>query len=185
KGGLGIGLALVRQLVELHGGSVSADSDGNGNGSVFVVRLPQVQPLKAAETQGAPAAAAGVSRVLLVEDNEDGRDMMAMMLSSHGLDVVAAEDGLAGLEAARTAEADVGLIDIGLPGIDGYEVARRLRADPRTSSMKLIALTGYGLAEDQRLALEAGFDLHLVKPVDINALMKAISSFAVTAETGA
>jgi signal transduction histidine kinase len=177
KGGLGIGLALVRQLVELHGGSVGAESDGNGSGSVFIVKLPQSQPVELGDTQ-APPAAPSSCRVLLVEDNEDGREMMSMMLAAQGLSVLTAGDGHDGVIAAKEHRPDIALVDIGLPGIDGYEVARRLRADPATAGMKLVALTGYGLAEDQRMALEAGFDMHLVKPVDMGQLMKAIAAFS-------
>ena len=120
----------------------------------------------------------GKPTVLLIEDNDDGREMMAMMLSCYGFEVRHAADGLQGLEVAEQFHPDLALVDIGLPGIDGYEVARRLRSNPATQEMKLIALTGYGLAEDQRRVLEAGFDLHLVKPVDIDNLMKAIGSCA-------
>ncbi|MEC5161994.1 signal transduction histidine kinase [Janthinobacterium sp. CG_S6] len=176
QGGLGIGLALVRRLTELHGGSVGARSDGPGRGSTFTIRLPAVARPQA---QAAAAAVAGddaldLPSILLIEDNEDGREVMAMMLSCHGYPVRHAADGLLGLQAAAEFLPELALVDIGLPGIDGYEVARRLRADPRTRDMKLIALTGYGLAEDKRRVLEAGFDLHLVKPVDIDHLLSAI-----------
>ncbi|SFU52478.1 response regulator [Pseudoduganella namucuonensis] len=176
QGGLGIGLSLVRRLAELHGGTVSAHSDGPGEGSIFTIRLPRVarpadkrQPIMETTDTGKPT-------VLLIEDNDDGREMMSMMLSCYGYEVRHAADGLQGLEVAANFLPDLALVDIGLPGIDGYEVARRLRANESTRGMKLIALTGYGLAEDQRRVLEAGFDLHLVKPVDIDHLMKAIGS---------
>ncbi|MEH6436027.1 response regulator [Massilia sp. DD77] len=176
QGGLGIGLSLVRRLVELHGGSVSADSGGAGNGSTFVIRLPHTEPV----LQGMPqeeqrSGGEGKPSVLLIEDNEDGREMMATMLAAHGYPVYQAGDGLAGVAAASAHLPDTALVDIGLPGIDGYEVARRLRADPATRGVKLIALTGYGLAEDQRRVFEAGFDLHLVKPVNIDRLLDALS----------
>jgi CheY-like chemotaxis protein len=112
--------------------------------------------------------------VLLIEDNDDGREMMAMMLNCYGYAVHHAADGLQGLQAAANEHPDIALVDIGLPGIDGYEVARRMRANPDTHHIKLIALTGYGLAEDQRRVLDAGFDLHLVKPVDVEHLLQAI-----------
>ncbi|MDL2355474.1 MAG: response regulator [Pseudomonadota bacterium] len=176
QGGLGIGLALVRRLVELHGGSVDAHSSGTGNGSTFVIRLPRALAAPAS----APREAAGVDRgkptVLLIEDNEDGREMMATMLATFGYAVQQAADGVQGVQMAHAAAPDVALVDIGLPGIDGYEVARRLRNDAATRHIKLIALTGYGLADDQRRVLDAGFDLHLVKPVDMQHLIEAIGT---------
>ncbi|MYM90447.1 response regulator, partial [Rugamonas sp. FT82W] len=117
---------------------------------------------------------AGRPRILLIEDNDDGREMMTMMLSCYGYEVHSAADGHEGVAAAARLRPDVALVDIGLPGIDGYEVARRLRADPATSAIRLIALTGYGLAEDLRRVMDAGFDRHLVKPVDIDQLTEAI-----------
>jgi signal transduction histidine kinase len=184
QGGLGIGLSLVRKLVELHGGSVKATSEGNATGSSFIIRLPRIQapaaptlaPRGASNTESKP-------RVLLIEDNDDGREMMATMLGAYNYAVKQAADGLAGVAAASADPVDVALVDIGLPGIDGYEVARRLRQNPDTCNMRLIALTGYGLAEDQRRVLEAGFDLHLVKPVDLRLLLDALGEQA-TAQAG-
>jgi signal transduction histidine kinase len=179
QGGLGIGLSLVRRLVELHGGSVSAHSDGTSSGSTFVIRLPRV-----AAVQQPTAAPRRVMpehdrpTVLLIEDNEDGREMMATILDAHNYSVRQAGDGLQGVQSATDNPPDVALVDIGLPGIDGYEVARRLRQNPDTCNMRLIALTGYGLAEDQKRVLEAGFDLHLVKPVDIRLLLDALGEQA-------
>jgi two-component system, sensor histidine kinase len=115
---------------------------------------------------------------LLIEDNDDGREMMATMLDACGYPVEHAADGLQGVQMAFARCPDVALVDIGLPGIDGYEVARRLRANDGTRGIKLIALTGYGLAEDQRRVLDAGFDMHLVKPVDIRVLLEAIAQCA-------
>ena len=175
QGGLGIGLSLVRRLAELHSGDIEADSKGPGAGSVFILRLPGIEPpvqLAAA----APPAADGKPALLLIEDNEDGREMMTMMLECYGYQVRAAEDGLRGLDAVREFRPDLALVDIGLPGIDGYEVARRLRADPDTRHIKLVALTGYGLAEDLARVMAAGFDRHLVKPVGIEQLMETIGS---------
>ena len=175
QGGLGIGLSLVRRLAELHGGDIEADSKGPGAGSVFILRLPRIEPpvpLAAA----APPATNGKPTVLLIEDNEDGREMMTMMLGCYGYQVRAAEDGLRGLDAVREFRPDLALVDIGLPGIDGYEVARRLRADPDTRHIRLVALTGYGLAEDLARVMAAGFDRHLVKPVGIEQLMETIAS---------
>nr|WP_202412731.1 response regulator [Duganella lactea] len=182
QGGLGIGLSLVRRLAELHGGSIEAESAGPHRGSTFTLRLPQVEHQVAAPA--APArqrAQDNKPRLLLIEDNDDGREMMTMMLGAYGYEVTAAADGLLGLSAAQTGQPDLALVDIGLPGIDGYEVARRLRADPATRDIKLIALTGYGLAEDLRRVMEAGFDRHLVKPVDIEQLMEVIGSCAPVA----
>ncbi|MDM5177011.1 response regulator [Massilia sp. DJPM01] len=181
QGGLGIGLALVRRLVELHGGTVSAHSEGASAGSTFVIRLPRAAPLAAAASS-APAALAqeGKPAILLIEDNDDGREMMATMLGAYGYPVRQAADGVQGVQMARSFVPDVALVDIGLPGIDGYEVARRLRQGGDTCHIKLIALTGYGLADDQRRVLEAGFDKHLVKPVEIAHLLDAIGQCAAT-----
>jgi signal transduction histidine kinase len=176
QGGLGIGLSLVRRLVELHGGSVSATSEGSGNGSTFEIRLPRTEPATAPDSKASPVTAAAKPTVLLIEDNDDGREMMATMLGSYGYPVLQAGDGLEGVKLATTELPDVALVDIGLPGIDGYEVARRLRQNPGTRDIRLIALTGYGLAEDQRRVLEAGFDLHMVKPVDLAALLSQLGS---------
>ncbi|SHH00985.1 response regulator [Massilia sp. CF038] len=178
QGGLGIGLALVRRLVELHGGSVSAHSDGASTGSTFEIRLPRAVPVQLAPRDAPNFDDAGKPSVLLIEDNDDGREMMVTMLDACGYPVAQAADGLQGVQMALTHLPDVALVDIGLPGIDGYEVARRLRADASTRAIKLIALTGYGLAEDQRRVLDAGFDMHLVKPVDINHLLEAITRCA-------
>ena len=181
QGGLGIGLALVRRLVELHGGSVSARSDGASAGSTFEIRLPRAVPVQLTAEQTEPGMVAAKPSVLLIEDNDDGREMMATMLDAYGYAVTYAADGVKGVEMASANTPDVALVDIGLPGIDGYEVARRLRQDPATRGVKLIALTGYGLEEDQRRVLEAGFDLHLVKPVGIEQLLEAIGSGEVQA----
>jgi signal transduction histidine kinase len=181
QGGLGIGLSLVRRLVELHGGSVSAASEGSGNGSSFEIRLPRSEPAMLSDAGALPVPAAAKATILLIEDNDDGREMMATMLGSYGYPVLQAGDGLEGVRLAAAELPGVALVDIGLPGIDGYEVARRLRQDERTRDIRLIALTGYGLAEDQRRVLEAGFDLHMVKPVDLAALLAQLSEPAASA----
>ena len=182
QGGLGIGLSLVRRLVELHGGSVSAHSEGSGHGSTFTIRLPRTEPALATQApQTTHGDNSGKPSVLLIEDNEDGREMMATMLAAHGFPVDQAADGLQGVAAATAKLPAAALVDIGLPGIDGYEVARRLRMDPATRGIRLIALTGYGLAEDQRRVLEAGFDQHLVKPVSMEQLLEALAPASIQA----
>lgn len=186
QGGLGIGLSLVRRLVELHGGSVSAASSGTGHGSTFMIRLPRTEPVVASTApQNALGDGLGKPAVLLIEDNEDGREMMATMLAAHGFPVATAADGLQGVAAALAGKPAAALVDIGLPGIDGYEVARRLRRDPATRHIRLIALTGYGLAEDNRRVMEAGFDQHLVKPVSMDQLLEALLPTGVQAADAA
>lgn len=171
KGGLGIGLAVVRRRVEQHGGSVEAHSDGPGRGSAFWVRLPRSEaPVRDQAVQ--PPTDAGRHkrrRILIVEDNEDAREAVRMLLETEGHVVHTVDSGQAALEAASRGEPDVVLVDIGLPDIDGYEVARRLRAK-FGAAIRLIALTGYGQPEDRRRVVEAGFDRHLVKPVNPDEL---------------
>src|SRR5262245_45576933 len=165
-GGLGIGLTLVKALVELHGGSVTAASEGPGRGATFTVRLPSILPPSDSRAAARPAKAPVVPRrVLIVEDNADAREMLASALSSAGHEVREADTGTAALDAAATFRPDVGLIDIGLPGVDGYEVARRLRATDEGKRMLLVALTGYGQPDDRRRARAAGFDAQLTQPV--------------------
>ncbi len=163
-GGMGVGLALVKRLTELHGGTVSAMSPGIGQGATFIVTLPAVLPTA---EQAAPAelVAAAPRRVLIVEDNDDTRQMLHETLAFSGHEVREARDGASALALAAESRPDVALIDIGLPDLDGYELARRLRAAPGGRRMGLVALTGYGQAEDQRRAFDAGFDAHLTKPV--------------------
>ena len=174
QGGLGIGLSLVRRLVELHGGNVYAESDGPGEGSTFTLHLPCIEHVTEPKAIPMDTSEQPKPAVLLVEDNDDGREMMAMMLGCYGYPVQHAADGFQGLAKASADKPDIALVDIGLPGIDGYEVARRMRANPDTHHIKLIALTGYGLADDQRRVMDAGFDMHLVKPVDVEQLLRAI-----------
>ena len=175
QGGLGIGLSLVRRLVELHGGKVAATSPGTSAGSTFEIRLPRCEPESGVAAPVRRAAGGDKPTVLLIEDNDDGREMMATMLASHGYPVLQARDGIEGVRMAGSQRPDVALVDIGLPGIDGYEVARRLRQGEATRDIRLIAVTGYGLAEDQRRVLEAGFDLHMVKPVEPAALLERLA----------
>jgi len=178
QGGLGIGLSLVRRMVELHGGAIGVHSDGAGQGSTFTVRLPATEPLESPLSADRPVFLATKPSVLLIDDNDDGREMMALTLGAQGYDVRQAGDGIRGIAEASANPPRVALVDIGLPGMDGYEVARRLRRDPATSGIRLVALTGYGLVKDQNLALEAGFDLHLVKPVATDKLCEIIDELA-------
>jgi PAS domain S-box-containing protein len=171
QGGLGLGLALVRNLVELHGGSVTCASPGLGQGSTFTVTLPLAA--KAATSQPAPgtgAAGATGLTLLVVDDNVDAATTLAMLLEAAGHEVYIEHESLRALELARSARPDACLLDIGLPDIDGNELARRLRAQPETAHSVLIAVSGYGQESDRKAALEAGFSHHLVKPVDLDAL---------------
>ncbi|SHG51387.1 ATP-binding protein [Massilia sp. CF038] len=177
QGGLGVGLALVRQLALMHGGRVTVYSQGTGQGSCFELRLPAVAAPPAQEPAVSPAAGAR-QHVLLIEDNEDGREMMVLMLESNAYQVSSAADGYDGLRQALAVQPDVALVDIGLPGIDGYEVARRMRADPATRAVRLVALTGYGQENDRATALDAGFDAHLVKPVEMARLVRVLEELA-------
>lgn len=173
EGGLGVGLSLVRSLVQMHGGSVQALSEGLGRGSEFVIRLPRLQQpasTAAAETRPHPRRKVPARRILVVDDNLDAAETLAMMLRIAGHEVDAAHDGPTALEVARKQPPDVVLCDIGLPHMDGHEVARRLRRDLGLTNALLVALTGYGQAEDKRRSQEAGFNAHLVKPVDLDAL---------------
>ena len=169
RGGLGLGLTLVKRLAELHGGSVSAWSEGPDRGSEFVVRLPAlVQPA------GAPAGGAGAGRdapaptcrVLIVEDGADARESLKLLLEHAGHVVETAEDGPSGLAKLQAFRPEVALIDIGLPGLDGYALARLARERPETAGVRLVAVTGYGQADDRQRALAAGFDVHVTTPVD-------------------
>ena len=176
SGGLGVGLTLVRRLVELHGGRVDAASAGAGRGSVFTVRLPAL--LDAPQSAGQSIKSAGVvsvRRILVIEDNADNREMMRILLESSGHQVHEAADGVSGVEKAVQLEPDTVLIDIGLPGIDGYEVVRQIRLKLRDHS-RLIALSGYGQEKDRQRAFEAGFDDHLLKPVDPTRLLAVLSA---------
>jgi signal transduction histidine kinase/ActR/RegA family two-component response regulator len=176
EGGLGIGLALVQRLVALHGGTVTAQSDGAGQGSVFTVRLPLAAMPSGSQKEVSDAAhtAKEACRILLVEDNDDSRQTLSTVLAMRGHRVVEAGDGVDGVRIALAEQPDVAVIDIGLPGIDGYEVARRVRA-AGNRRIGLIALTGYGQAEDKQRALSAGFDMHLTKPIEPQRLLDAIA----------
>jgi CheY-like chemotaxis protein/two-component sensor histidine kinase len=170
QGGLGLGLALVKRLVELHDGSVEAHSDGLGRGAEFIVRLPLIAASEQASAVtpalAQPAARIGLPDILVVDDNKDAADVLAMLLKMEGHRVHVAYDGHSALQCAQREKPAVMVLDLGLPGMDGYELARHLRGHPQTTSATLIALSGYGQDEDRRRAREAGFDHHLVKPVD-------------------
>ncbi|QOY93291.1 PAS domain-containing protein [Massilia sp. UMI-21] len=183
QGGLGIGLALVKSLVALHGGRVAAFSEGANRGSEFVIRLPLLQCSPAAGTPPHEARAAdGPVRVLLVDDNADAAQMLATLLEAHGHAVSVEYDGTGGLARALRERPEVMLLDIGLPDMDGHELARRLRASPDTANALLIALTGYGQSEDRERARQAGFDHHLVKPADLSELLRILASVRAVAD---
>ena len=176
-GGLGVGLTLVRALVEMHGGTVNAHSDGDGKGSEFAFRLPMTSAPADAQTQdSSPASAipAGIT-VVVVEDNADSLEMLCSMLKLAGASCHSARDGRSALALIDQVSPDVVILDVGLPHLDGLEVARRIRSNPRHAGVRLIALTGYGLPSDRHATTQAGFDHHLVKPVQPADLFKAIS----------
>jgi PAS domain S-box-containing protein len=170
RGGLGLGLALVKRLAELHGGSVSARSDGAGCGAEFEVRLPLSTRGAACSPEPERVASGGGRRVLVIDDNVDAAETLRDLLEMSGHSVAIAHDGAAALALARTFAPDAVLCDIGLPGMDGYAVARALRADAELGGVLLVALTGYALPEDLRRAAEAGFDVHLAKPPPLEAI---------------
>jgi CheY-like chemotaxis protein len=182
QGGLGIGLSLVKGLVELHGGSVEARSEGPGKGSEFAVRLPVVDGTTAPQTPqpagGEKATARPRRRVLVVDDCRDAADSLAMLLRLAGHEVHAAHDGREAVESAGRFRPDVALLDIGMPKLNGYEVARHIRQQPWGRQVVLVAITGWGQEEDKRRAMEAGFDEHLTKPVAPAALEKLLALIA-------
>jgi PAS domain S-box-containing protein len=172
QGGLGVGLTVCKQIVELHGGSVAASSPGVGRGATFTIRLPLVEP-PAAVTRAAEPQPDALMRVLIVDDNRDAADSLALLLQFEGRQTLCVYSGEEALQVVAAFDPQLVLLDIGLPGIDGYEVARRLRA--AASDLRVIALSGYGQIEDRQRSAAAGFDAHLVKPVDLDALKHALA----------
>ncbi len=182
KGGIGVGLTLVKRLAELQGGSVRASSSGIGRGATLTVRLPATVSLLPIVPSTPVAHTASARSILIVEDNADARDMLREVLAMQGHDVCEAADGAEGIVLAAQVMPEVAIIDIGLPDVDGYEVARRIRSQT-SRPIALIALTGYGQPADQRRALAAGFDLHLVKPITVERLDQAIATFGASPAT--
>ncbi|HVF35422.1 MAG TPA: PAS domain S-box protein, partial [Candidatus Saccharimonadia bacterium] len=187
QGGLGIGLTLVKNLVEMHGGEVSAHSAGLGRGAEFVVRLPLARTI--ADSAGANAndrgkrAASQPHRILVVDDNRDAAESLAELLRLQGSDVRVAHDGATAIDAAAEFAPDLVLLDLGMPGMDGYDVARTIRSDPRTAGAYIAALTGWGQPEDRRRTAEAGFDVHLVKPLEPESLDRVLAGVPRRAAT--
>ena len=188
SGGLGLGLALVKNLVELHDGTVGCDSPGLGRGSRFVVALPRLPEQDAAAPSRAggseAAAQGGPLRILVVDDNEDAADTLAMLLEVSGHEVLVEHSPHKALARAGDAAPKVCLLDIGLPDMDGAELARRLRAMPETAGALLVAVTGYGQENDRARTREAGFDHHLVKPIDLDRLYAVLDDYAASTATG-
>lgn len=176
QGGLGIGLTVVRRLVEMHEGNVSAFSAGLGKGTEFTIRFPmgRAQP----HHTSSPVASMGMRpglRVLVVDDNVDTATTVSLLLQKAGCVTETAYDGPSALDCANRFHPDAAVLDIGLPGFDGYELAKRFRANPGLTPMKLIAISGYGQEQDRSRAKDAGFDHHLVKPVQLEALTRLLS----------
>jgi CheY-like chemotaxis protein len=177
RGGLGIGLTLVRRLAEMHGGSVEAESAGVGLGSEFRVRIPAKPTSEAVAVEAAPEAARTIPRrVLIAEDHSDSRESLRLLLEASGHRVAVARNGDEAVELALADPPEIALVDIGLPGLDGYEVAREIRAADSTDAVFLVALTGYGQPLDRRRALESGFNEHLVKPLNREKLLRLMAS---------
>jgi two-component system CheB/CheR fusion protein len=181
QGGLGIGLTLVRTLVEMHGGTITVRSDGIGQGSEFVVRLPQLQraarlnPGHRQESSSMKNPKRRSIRILVVDDNVEVAEVLTMLLDTLGYQAHAVHDGDSAIEAARVQVPDAILLDIGLPGANGYEVARQIRKQPGLERVLLVALSGYGQEEDRQRSFEAGFDEHVVKPATVDVLERILA----------
>jgi CheY-like chemotaxis protein len=174
---LGIGLSIVKSLVEMHGGSVEAKSDGQGRGSEFLVRLPVVLSVMHPQTDDAVrVSSSNRRRVLVVDDNRDAATSLSVMLGLMGHESKTAYDGLEALEVAEVFRPDLILLDIGMPKLNGYDTARRIREQPWGKRVVLVALTGWGQDEDRRMSQAAGFDLHVVKPIEPAELKKLLAS---------
>src|SRR6185503_5387251 len=175
QGGLGIGLTLVKRLTEMHGGSIEARSAGEGQGSEFIVRLPVLnRPGVAAQTSPVESDSQPQRRVMIVDDNRDSADSLAMLMEITGNKTYLAHDGVEAVAAIEKYRPEVVLLDIGLPGLDGHEVCRRVREQPWGKDIVMIALTGWGQEDDRRRSEEAGFNGHLVKPVDYDELLQLL-----------
>ena len=178
QGGLGIGLSLVKRLLEMHGGSIKASSDGVDTGSTFTVCLPRLprssEVVTTMSNDAAESASMARRRILVVDDNRDAADALVLLLEASGQDAMAAYDGAKALDLARQMKPRVVLCDIGMPGMNGHEVATRLRQDPAHATTTLVAVTGWGTEEDQRQAKVAGFDFHFTKPVDMQRLSQLL-----------
>ena len=180
RSGLGLGLTLVKRLIEMHGGTVAAHSAGDGQGSEFVVVLPTIAaPETVVATPVSVAKASSARRVLVVDDNRDAVDSLAQLLQMVGHDVETAYDAGAAIRATTTFLPEIILLDIGMPNVDGYAAARAIRGQPGGSTIYLVAMTGWGQAEDKRRAQEAGFDAHLVKPVTLDTLLDTFAHASV------
>jgi CheY-like chemotaxis protein len=190
EGGLGIGLSLVQRLVEMHGGTVSARSDGPDQGSEFAVTLPLpvgleevAAPVVAVQAAESAVSAAG-RRILIVDDNRDSADSLASLLGVYGSQTQVAHDGLRAVEQASSFQPDLILLDIGLPKMNGYEVCRAIRGTPGGRDVLIVAMTGWGQEEDRRRSSEAGFDGHVVKPIEHTALLRLLETMSTALDGG-
>jgi CheY-like chemotaxis protein/two-component sensor histidine kinase len=178
QGGLGVGLSVVKRLVEMHGGRVSVSSDGRGAGAKFHIRLPLIE-VDGTTEDAPPPVEVSPRRILVVDDNADAANAVAMLLSLDGHEVECVYTADEALERLPKSRPDIALLDIGLPGMNGFELAKRIRALPELAAIRLVALTGYGQAEDKARASGAGFDEHLVKPVEPEKLQEALTRVPV------
>ena len=177
--GLGIGLALARRLAELHGGRLEAASEGAGRGATFTLTVPAMSldlGEAPSDRDATPVLDLSGCRLVVVDDNQDAADALALVLAGSGAEVRSAYDGVSGLRLIQAFQPDAALLDIGMTGMDGYAVCRRLRENDPDRHLRLVALTGFGQAHDRSRALAAGFDAHLTKPADIAALHDALST---------
>jgi CheY-like chemotaxis protein len=185
QGGLGVGLALTKRLIELHGGRITARSEGPGRGATFVVQLPTIEGPAAAPAQPDHSPAAAKSgqalRILLVDDNVDFVTSLALLLEESGHEVRVAHDAGAALEAAATLRPEVAFLDLGLPGVSGYELARRLRESSAAAETVLVALSGWGQPQDRARSKSAGFSRHLVKPVEFEQILSVLDTLETEA----